>query len=132
MSDRSLSTNVPTDKLADATHLKVSVFYNKGGINYFTYKTEPGGYWASVRPITVEVGERFTSEKFMMFGDDRGFKVFLGPAARFNRKMLDRLAATILPQAEVLAGLLAEGNKPAVAAALRVGAMVVLPPAVAA
>lgn len=31
--------------------LKVETYYNKGGINYFSYKTERRGYYLSVSPV---------------------------------------------------------------------------------
>jgi hypothetical protein len=32
----------------DATHIEVSVFYQKGGVNYVTSNREPGGIYVSV------------------------------------------------------------------------------------
>lgn len=36
----------------DCTHIKCELYYNLGGINYFTYKEEPRGYYVSVSPVT--------------------------------------------------------------------------------
>lgn len=33
------------------TYLRVEVKYNIGGMNYFTYKDEPRGYYLSVSPV---------------------------------------------------------------------------------
>jgi len=38
--------------LKDATHLEVSVYYDKGGANYFSGGMMPRGYYLSVRPVT--------------------------------------------------------------------------------
>ena len=34
------------------THLKVELYYSLGGLNVFTYKGEPRGYYLSVSPVT--------------------------------------------------------------------------------
>lgn len=36
------------------TELKIQVYYNKGGLNYFNYKNEERGYYLSVCPVQVE------------------------------------------------------------------------------
>ena len=33
------------------THIEVKTYYSLGGMNYATYKTDPRGYWLSVKPI---------------------------------------------------------------------------------
>ena len=35
-----------------ATHLKVELYYSLGGLNVFTYKGEPRGYYLSVSPVS--------------------------------------------------------------------------------
>lgn len=42
---------IPTTKPDIFIEIKVS--YSKGGINWFTHKTEPRGYWLHVTPIVV-------------------------------------------------------------------------------
>lgn len=37
---------------ATATHLRIRLYYNIGGVNYFTYKTEARGYYLSVSPVS--------------------------------------------------------------------------------
>lgn len=39
------------EKTRNATHLKIEVYYNKGGMNYFTYKDEKRGYYIAVSPV---------------------------------------------------------------------------------
>lgn len=39
------------EKLGNCTHLKVEFYYHLGGMNYFTYKNEPRGYYISISPI---------------------------------------------------------------------------------
>lgn len=36
----------------NATHLKIEVYYNLGGMNYFTGKPEARGYYLSVSPVS--------------------------------------------------------------------------------
>lgn len=38
--------------------VEVKVYYSLGGMNYFTYKNEPRGYYFSITPILVENGWR--------------------------------------------------------------------------
>lgn len=115
-----LSVRVPTTLLPDANHLKVSVFYDKGGINYFNYKDEARGYWASVNPVTVSTDGPFTTETYhMVMSNPMSFKVFLAPATRLNRKTLTALANKVLPLAETLVAPLAAGDNATVADALK-------------
>ncbi len=89
---------------ADVNAVEVDVFYSKGGLNYFSYKTEPRGYYASVMPVKVEKGDgdRFSSVAFMMM-DPRGRKFLLEPAARLNGKRLKVLADKVLAVKDGLA-----------------------------
>lgn len=68
----------------DSTHVRLEVFYNKGGINYFTGKTEPRGYWLSALP--VKETEHFTSTI-----PTDGVKQFLEEANRFSQKKLETI-----------------------------------------
>ena len=43
---------IERDDLTDATHLEVSVYYTKGGANYFSGGVTRRGYYLSVKPIT--------------------------------------------------------------------------------
>lgn len=54
--------------------LKIEVYYDKGGINYFTYKTDPRGYWLSIRPVQIERRERsIIVESYPLFSGVRRF-----------------------------------------------------------
>lgn len=115
-----LSVRVPTTLLPDANHLKVSVFYDKGGLNYFNYKDEARGYWASVNPITYKVDGPFAVETYhAVMTNAMSFKVFLAPATRLNRRTLKALADKVLPLAETLVAPLAAGDNATVANALK-------------
>ena len=65
------------------THLKVEVYYNLGGMNYFTYKTEPRGYYLSMSPVERTVRNGFISEGYTAFS---GNKVLLKEVSRKSKK----------------------------------------------
>jgi hypothetical protein len=46
----------------NANFVKVELYYNKGGMNYFTYREEKRGYYLSVSPVYRERGmESYTA-----------------------------------------------------------------------
>jgi hypothetical protein len=65
----------------DVTHLEISVFYEKAGMNYASYKREPGGIYVSVTPVKIAEG----MVSFVLFS---GTKRLLETAERLNRKRL--------------------------------------------
>ena len=69
--------------LEDCNAIKVQVYYDMGGINYFTYKNESRGVYLSVTP--VELGDVF--EKTTLF---KGYKVLLEEANRYSDKLLEK------------------------------------------
>lgn len=99
---------VATDAIPNANHLKVSVFYDLGGINYSNYKTEPRGYWVSVTPVELSQSNGFDCERITgMVTNPRIFKVFIGGATRLSKKTLAVLAAKVAPVAPALVAPLA-------------------------
>ena len=42
---------IEKDNLKDATHIEVSIYYDKGGMSYFSGKTSQRGYYMSVVPV---------------------------------------------------------------------------------
>lgn len=72
---------------SSATHLKVEVYYSKGGMNYFTGSNEKRGIYLSVSPVTRS--ER--SESYMGFS---GIKKHLVDMARFNQKTFDNFVVS--------------------------------------
>jgi len=67
-----------------ATHLKVEIDYNKGGYNYFTYKTEPRGYYIHVSPVTRNITDTgFVLESYTAF---TGIKACLLEVTRKSNK----------------------------------------------
>jgi len=77
--------------------LKIEVFYNKGGMNYFNSKNEPRGYWLSMRQVEVERQERgIVIEKYGMFS---GAKIFLKEVKKQSQKAYDE--AVFLAQGKI-------------------------------
>lgn len=69
-----------------ATHLKVEVYYTKGGANYFTGGMESRGIKLSVSPVHRVEGEFGVTESYTAF---TGFKKHLKNMARFSQKVCD-------------------------------------------
>lgn len=70
-------------KNSTATHLKVELYYSKGGNNVFTYKTERRGYYISVTPVKREMRNNVVLESFVAF---TGLKQLLVPVERKSKK----------------------------------------------
>lgn len=51
--DKSMASH-PNECIDNPTHLKVSLYYSTGGINYFTSRNEARGYYLSVSPVRIE------------------------------------------------------------------------------
>lgn len=67
----------------DATHIKIEIYYNLGGYNCFTCKTEQRGYYLSVVPVTRERRDGYTLESFAAF---TGTKQLLKSVTRKSAK----------------------------------------------
>ncbi len=64
--------------------LKIEVYYDKGGMNYFNSKVEPRGYWLSMRQVNVERQDRgIVIESYGMFS---GAKMFLKEVKKQSEK----------------------------------------------
>lgn len=70
----------------NATHLKVELYYNKGGMNYFTSNNEERGLYLSASPVALSKGDRYSTETYSAFS---GTKKLVKPMTRFNQKTLD-------------------------------------------
>lgn len=78
---------------AKVTHLKIELYYDLGGMNYFTGKAENRGYYLSVTPVTRGTSAGgFTSESYTAF---TGIKQ--------NIKQVTRKSAKAETEAEKLA-----------------------------
>jgi len=70
---------------AENKFLKIEVFYDKGGMNYYNGKTEARGYWLSARQVERSASgtSGFMMESFGLFS---GAKMFLKEVARKSDK----------------------------------------------
>lgn len=66
-----------------ATHLKIELYYNLGGYNYFTYKQENRGYYLSVSPVSRSDRGGVTMESYTAF---TGIKQCIKTVARKSAK----------------------------------------------
>lgn len=51
----------------DGQDYKIKVYYSKGGINCFTYRNEPRGYYLSVSPVKLEQRDGYSTETIVAF-----------------------------------------------------------------
>jgi len=69
------------------SHLKVEVYYDKGGANYFTGGMEARGIKLSISPVHREEHENgIVVESYVAFS---GFKQCVKEMSRFNQKACD-------------------------------------------
>jgi hypothetical protein len=86
-----------TDPESETTHVEVAVHYSRGGTNWYTYKAESGGIYATVQPITVKDG----CASFIL---GSGAKTLLVEATRLNRKKLDAVGKEVEQQIKSKSG----------------------------
>lgn len=54
------------------TELKIHVYYHLGGMNYFTSKVDPRGYYVSITPVEIERKENgILIESYSLFSGAR-------------------------------------------------------------
>jgi hypothetical protein len=63
------------------THVDVEIYYNKGGMNYFTGSVERRGYYLSIQPLT-KYNNGYSYTAFT------GVKQLIREAGRFSSKVL--------------------------------------------
>lgn len=68
------------------TDIEITVDYNKGGYNYFSYTEEPRGYYLHVQPLT-------RGNNTITFTAFTGVKMLIEECKRLNRKRLAELQA---------------------------------------
>lgn len=67
---------------SSVNEIKVSVYYNKGGINYFTSRNEQRGYYFSITPQTRE-------RNFVTYAGFSGAKTCVLPVTRQSKKSFE-------------------------------------------
>lgn len=72
------------DNSKHITHLRVELFYDLGGTNFFTSEIEERGYYLSVTPVERYIDSQgYTTEKFTAF---TGTRILLNGVARRSKK----------------------------------------------
>jgi hypothetical protein len=87
--------------LRGANHLEVSVYYTKGGTNFFSGGTTPRGYYLSVRPVTKRDGmvsyELFSGRSCLLFETarftDKQFTRAIGMAEGFEEELINSVVS---------------------------------------
>ena len=72
-------------------YYKVTLFYSKGGCNYFSATRDERGYYLAVKPVEKSQQNGYTSESYVLFS---GVKKLVQTANRFSQKVLDSLAGS--------------------------------------
>lgn len=68
---------------ASVTDLKIELYYDLGGMNYFTARAESRGYYLSVTPVERCVSRGYTSECYTAFS---GIKQLVKGVKRKSQK----------------------------------------------
>ena len=91
-----------------STHLSVELFYSLGGLNYWTSKEEPRGYYLSVTPVERYERNGIGMEGFIAFS---GLKTLVKPVTRKSAKA-EREAEDLAPEfeADLIAAVLAKNG----------------------
>lgn len=63
--------------------VKVETYYSLGGMNYFTYKVEPRGYYLSVTPVERVNRGSYITESYAALS---GYKMLLKEVKRKSKK----------------------------------------------
>lgn len=70
----------------NCNNVDVEAYYSLGGMNYWTGRAEPRGYYVSIQPINVDG----YCTQFTAF---TGIKYFMKEAARFSQKVMKEVAS---------------------------------------
>ena len=90
--------------IADATDLKLEVYYYKGGYNLFTYEPERRGIYFSITPVKRDG----IWESYIAFS---GTKICIKELNRKSDKALNEIAAKIEPLFEEVVKLYENGSQ---------------------
>lgn len=72
------------DNSKHITHLRIELFYDLGGTNFFTSEIEERGYYLSVTPVERRTNSQgYTTECFTAF---TGTRILLNGVARRSKK----------------------------------------------
>lgn len=97
-SRRRLIKSYPVAGNGEANVLEVELYFNAGGMNYFTYREERRGYYLSVSPYKASHEGHLQSKMYSGFS---GLKTLVQEVSRFGQKKFDALVV----EDELLNGL---------------------------
>ena len=80
---RLLIESTPYEGLKNGTHIDVEVYYDIGGMNYFSGRTSPRGYYVSVTPVTRK-------DNMISHVTFKGYKQLLFETSRFSANQFKR------------------------------------------
>lgn len=97
------------EEVNGCTHLTAEVYYDLGGMNYFTYKVEPRGYYMSMTPVekvdrggyVTESYTAFTGKKTLIKEVKRKSAKAENEANAFFKEHLERYIHAWFPHVEV-------------------------------
>ena len=88
-------------------NIEVKLYYDLGGMNYFTGRAEDRGYYLSVTPVYREDRGGFVTESTTAF---TGIKVLLVPVKRQSKKAADEAFAMMTTRADTLVEFVCRGQ----------------------
>ena len=77
---------IPVENNPDVNQIKVEVYYDKGGPDYYSGGMTKRGLYLNVKPIKLEDHGGYVTETFMGFS---GYKMHVLEMGRFNQKKLN-------------------------------------------
>lgn len=92
---------IETKRVPGATHIKIEVYYSKGGLNCFTYRTEKRGLYLGIGPVQLQ--DRPGGYQTETYGAFSGVKFHLKELKRKSDKALQEVVTKLEPLAEQLA-----------------------------
>lgn len=87
-------------KQAGYTHIQVELYYSLGGMNYFSGKSEPRGYYLSITPVNIKQEDGYAMVGYTMFS---GIKFLIEEATRKGQKKFQELDKRVRPKMELIA-----------------------------
>jgi len=95
---------IERNDLKDATHLEVSVYYTKGGANYFSSGTIRRGYYINVTPVTKSANSvsfvMFTGRSKLLFETSRYSDKQFAKAVEMSKDVRAELIAAVLSESK--------------------------------
>ena len=97
---------IPIERAGDdnLNELKISVRYDKGGVNYFSGNQERRGIYVYFKPVRRS-GGMVSCTLLSTNKKEDGFKIFVKELGRMSQKQMDAVASKIEPLADKFASL---------------------------